>query len=250
MVNQETEVVENVTEETGQFSQETESGDMQPQEDNKEEQANIEVNPRDKNIREIRLRKEQAEKERDEAYRLVQQIKEQNAKKKEPKEDDFDLSIGEDDLVEGKHLGKVAKKIKKLEEELKQYKQTSTAATVETKLKNKYNDFDKVVSRENVEVLSKDYPELANTLRSNQDLYSQAVAAYTMIKQMGIYKEDKYASDRAKAEENASKPRPLASVSPQQGQGPLSRANAFANGLTDELKDQLIKEMNDARSRI
>ena len=202
------------------------------------------------NIREMRLRKERAEKERDEAYRLVQQMKEQYekpAQKSDP--DDEDLNIGADDFVEGKHLGKVANKIKKLEQQLKNYQQVTTSATVETRLKQKYNDFDSVVSKENVEALVRDYPEIGDTLRSNADLYSQAVSAYTMIKQLGIYREDKYEADRARAQKNAAKPRPLASVSPQQGEGPLQRANAFANGLTDELKEQLLKEMNDARSR-
>ena len=36
-------------------------------------------------------------------------------------------------------------------------------------------------------------------------------------------------------------------MSPQQGDSPLSRANAFANGLTPELRVQLIKEMEEAR---
>ena len=71
-----------------------------------------------------------------------------------------------------------------------------------------------------------------------------------MIKQMGVYKEDKFSQDRARAEVNAGKPRPLTSMSPQQGDGPLSKANAFDNGLTDELKESLLKEMNDARSRM
>lgn len=205
--------------------------------------------PQAKNIREMRLIKERAEKERDEAYALLQKMKQDAVRKPEPSDEDYDLGIGEEDLVEGKHLGKVAKEIKALKKELAQYKQTSTAATAETRLKSRYSDFDKVVSKENVEALVRDYPELGDTLRSNTDLYSQACSAYTMIKKMGIYKEDTYAGDRATAEQNAAKPRPLASVSPQQGEGPLTRANAFANGLTPELKAQLRKEMADAMSR-
>lgn len=201
--------------------------------------------------REIRKSKEKAEKERDKAYELLQQMKDQNASqpKSEP-EPEYDLGVAEDDLVEGKHLSKVAKEIRELKKELKNYQQASTSVTAETRLKSKYNDFDSVVSKENVEALVRDYPELGDTLRSNADLYSQAVAAYTMIKQMGIYKEDKFAGDRAKAESNVAKPRPLTSMSPQQGEGPLSKANAFAGGLTKELKEQLLKEMHEARSRM
>jgi len=46
---------------------------------------------------------------------------------------------------------------------------------------------------------------------------------------------------------NTAKPRPLTSVSPQSGESPLSRANAFAEGLTPELKKNLFKEMQEAK---
>jgi hypothetical protein len=40
----------------------------------------------------------------------------------------------------------------------------------------------------------------------------------------------------------------MASISPQQGDSPLTKANAFANGeLTPELKAQLWKETNQYR---
>ncbi len=228
---------------------------VEPVEESKEEETEVaqtapEENPQLKNMRELRLRKERAEKERDDAYKLIQQFKDQQTAKPAEPEENLDFSVADDDLVEGRHLGKVDKRIKQLEEKLKSYQQTSTAATVEVKLRNKYTDFDKVVSKENVEALVRDYPELGDTLRSSSDLYSQAVTAYTMIKQMGVYKEDKFSQDRARAEENAGKPRPLTSMSPQQGEGALSKANAFANGLTKELKESLLKEMNDARSRM
>ena len=56
-------------------------------------------------------------------------------------------------------------------------------------------------------------------------------------------------NDKAKAVINAQKPRPLTSISPQQGDSPLSKANAFANGLTPELQAQLLKEMKQSMKR-
>ena len=42
----------------------------------------------------------------------------------------------------------------------------------------------------------------------------------------------------------------VTSVSPQEGAaGPLSKANAFADGLTPDLKKQLYQEMIDARKK-
>jgi hypothetical protein len=93
------------------------------------------------------------------------------------------------------------------------------------------------------------YPELAETLGSSSNLYGKAVSAYTMIKNLGIYQEDQYSPDKQKAQANAAKPRPLASVGTQQGDSPLTRANAFAEGLTDDLKRQLRKEMAEAIKR-
>ncbi len=194
-----------------------------------------------RNFRALREAKERAERERDEALRIVTQIHSQ--KKTDPIEEDEDIHLNPDDLVEWKH---VDKKIKKLESQIKNYQSQSTVAATEARLKSQYPDFDSVVSQQNVAQLSSQYPELANALASTNDLYSQAVSAYTLIKKLGISpEEDAYAKDRERAKTNASKPRPLASVSPQQGDSPLSRANAFAQGLTEDLKKQLHQEMID-----
>ena len=47
---------------------------------------------------------------------------------------------------------------------------------------------------------------------------------------------------------NINKPRPASSIGAQTGTQPLQRANAFANGLTDELKEQLLREMTTYKS--
>jgi hypothetical protein len=139
--------------------------------------------------------------------------------------------------------------MRKLENPIKNYQSQSTISSTESRIKSQYPDFDSVVSQENISQLSAQYPEIANAIGSSSDLYSQAVSAYTIIKKLGISPEsntDMYAKDRERAKVNAAKPRPLASVSPQQGDSPLSKANAFANGLTEDLKKQLFKEMVEA----
>lgn len=197
-----------------------------------------------KNFRQLKAK---LEAERDEALRIAQELQSKLNPQQQPKvEEEIDYRINPDDLVEGKHLNKFEKKIKKLEDQLKNYQQQSTESNVEVKLKNQFPDFDKVVSRENVELLKEAYPELANTLNSSSDLYSKAVSAYTLIKKFGIHQEEPYKADVERAKANAAKPKPLASIAPQQGDTPLSRANAFAQGLTDELRKQLHKEMLDA----
>lgn len=202
-----------------------------------------------RNYREMREAKARAERERDDYMRRLAEF-ESRAKPAEPEpvEEDEELHLGADDIAEGKHLSKVAQKIKKLEAKLAKYESQSTEERTESRLKAKYADFDKVVSRENVALLTEAYPELAQSMHSTTDLYTKAVSAYTLIKKFGIYQESPLSIEREQVTKNVAKPRPLASVSPQQSeQGALSRANAFAFGLTDELKDQLLKEMNSAR---
>ncbi len=196
----------------------------------------------------LREKAQKAERERDEAIRYAKEVEARTKVAPEIPEEDYAVNVEEDALVEGKHLSKVNKHIKKLEDQLKSYQQQTAMSATESKLKSMYPDFDSVVCKENLENLRYAYPEIANTINSSTDLYSKAVSAYTMIKRLGITNEDVYAEDKALAQKNASKPKPLASVSPQQGDSPLSKANAFANGkITDDLKKQLWREMNDIR---
>jgi len=95
------------------------------------------------------------------------------------------------------------------------------------------------------------YPELAQTIYNNPDLYTKGASAYTIIKQMGIAPGTSTDLDKERAERNLAKPRPLASVAASQGNdSPLQRANAFANGLTEDLKKQLHQEMIEAMRNI
>lgn len=199
------------------------------------EHARIKKGNEEKNFAAMRNKLEQLEKERDEALRKLQE------------KDDFDINLGPDDLAEGKHLTRVQKELKKLKEELSVYKTQTMQATTEARIKAQFSDFDSVVTTETISQLKEIYPELASTLQTSPDLYTQAVSAYTLIKKLGIVPESTYAPERQKAQMNIAKPRPSSSVSPQHGDSPLSKANAFSEGLTDDLKTQLFKEMNAAR---
>jgi hypothetical protein len=197
-------------------------------------------------------------KERDEALRRVQEYETMTARfQQQPQvqqqEPDIELNVNSDDLVEGKHLKAYAKKIQQLEQKLQQTQQQTQSQMAQQLLRSKFNDFDRVVTEDNIERLRYDYPELANTLNSSNDLYSTGVSAYTMIKNLGIIEQPQervYMADKAQAQKNLAKPKPLASISPQQGDTPLSKANAFANGFTDEVRKQMLKEMNDARKSL
>lgn len=196
----------------------------------------------------LRQKAEQAERRAQELEAALLQA--QNLKPNQPQPTDEpleDISLEADALVEGKHLSKVSKHIKRLESQIQQYQQQAAVSSVEVKLKSQYADFDSVVTKENLENLKATYPEIAHTINSSNDLYSKAVSAYTMIKKLGIGQVDDFAQEKELAQKNAAKPKPLASVSPQRGNNALDNANAFASGkLTDELKAQLRKEMHES----
>lgn len=205
------------------------------------QEAPKEVASAERNLRALREKAERIERERDEALKRLQELE-----AKASSRDDFEINLGEDELAEGKHLRKVSGKLKKVEEQLAAIAQQTKAVSLETRLKQQYPDIEQVVTPASIEQLKEQYPEVAATIASSADEYSKAATAYTLIKKFGIVPDRQVLQERERAATNFNKPRPLASISPQQGDSPLSHANAFANGLTDELKAQLHREMLEA----
>jgi hypothetical protein len=206
------------------------------------EQPQEQPRPQQQNFKSIRDRAERAEAE-------LRAYKEQQ-RHQAPQEENLDINIEEDALAEGKHLNKVQKKLKAMENQLKQYQQQSHLTNVRSMLKDQFPDFDKVLTQDNLDRLNETEPEIAYSLNSTQDPYTAGVSAYKMIKKMGIY-EDKgsYNPNIQTVQKNAAKPRPVASLKLQGGDSPLTHANAFANGLTPDLQKNLYKEMQDAIKR-
>lgn len=149
--------------------------------------------------------------------------------------------LGNDDLVEGKHLKKGLSEIKEL---LRQ----SELERVPDKLNSKFDDFDSVVTKKSLETLKKIEPELYQTLQakdgqklSADDLFVKGVAAYKTIKSLGLSHENQdFLSKKEHVQSNHSKPMSAQALN---GSGAIHEANAFANGLTPDLRKQLHKEM-------
>lgn len=197
-----------------------------------------------RNLRVLREAKEKAERERNEAFRMLQERESQARQHQAPVQEDEELHLDPDAYAEGKHLSKLGKKIKKMEDQINSYHQQSSQVAAEAKIKAQYPDFDKVVTRDNLDLLRHAYPELAQTINSGADLYSKAISAYTLIKKFNI--DTPMASEEETLKKNMAKPRSVASISPQQGDNPMSRANPFASGLTEDMKKQLYAEMVEA----
>lgn len=202
-----------------------------------------------KSFRMLREEKERVERERDEMRRkleAMESLKQQTQPQAESQDEDF--SFNPDDLVEGKHLFKVTKKIKNLEKQLQEYQQRSTLMSTGTRLKAEHPDFDKVVSKDNLEVLKLTYPELYQTIESNPDLYTSGKSAYTLIKKFGIEQDlNTYEQENERANKNLAKPKPA--VNTQQGENPLSMANAFAGATTKEARMKIYQQAQEYASK-
>lgn len=194
-------------------------------------------NPAQISFRQLREKAERLERERDEYYKQLQKTAKPE---RATSEEDEDIHINSDDLVEGKHLKSYEKKLKKLEQQLTQSQQQSYNNAAEHRIRAEMPDFDRTVTQDTLYILQSQFPELAASINANPDLYSKAKAAHQAITKLGITAD--YSQETQTINKNITKPKPLASISPQQGDSPLTRANAFANGLTDDLKKQLYEE--------
>ena len=209
------------------------------------------------NFRDIREAKEKAERERD---ILLQELSKRQAQYEpqqkqvaqiEEPDNELDLLLEDEALVEGKHAKKIVAAMKKMREEMRSNQNRTNQDSFESRLRNNFPDFAEVVSEENVAKLNQMHPELAQSLKDTNDMYTKASSAYKIMKTTGIYNPimKEIMANKQTVAKNAAKPKPMASVSPQQGDSPLSKANAFANGLTPELKERLRKEMFESAKR-
>lgn len=203
----------------------------------------------------IRKAKVKAERERDELMRILAAQSNQQPQKQSmhEEEQEFSIDIDDDSLVEGKQIKQLLAEMKHMKKELRSYQTQSgkqAQQTVDMRLRSQYPDIDQVLTSDNIDMLRQMDPDLAETIGDSKDMYKKASLAYKMIKQYGIVKDKQPSShEQLLAKKNSLKPKPLASISPQQGDSPISNVNAFANGLTADLKKQLYREMMESAKR-
>ncbi len=107
------------------------------------------------------------------------------------------------------------------------------------RVKARYQDFDSVVTTENVKQLKALEPDVAQALGLIGDEEARAVAAYKYIKAFVPGAQETTAS-KERIQKNADQPKSLSSAA---GASPLSQAGAFEKGLTPDLKKQLWAEI-------
>ena len=239
---------EQIVEEMPQQETVPESTQEMPQE-NEQPQSTYEDNI--VALRELReaeaKRAARAEYERDELARYVEGIQRQLSEPQQTRQNEY--GIQDDDYVEGKHLGKVANQMKELKKEVHQWKTYSEETTAELKLNNEFNDFNNVVTEKNVQAFLAQYPEMRGSIQNSDTLYNRGKAAYKLIKKFMAPTQQQQINQRnqTKAQQNLGKPMPSSSL--QQQNSPLSQANMFANGYTEEIGQALEDEMYNAISK-
>jgi hypothetical protein len=230
-----------------------ESAPQEAPEVNDNDQANTvapeaqNLSPKEENMRALREKTERLQRQNEEYARTLQEIAyrdqlaaQQQQQYQQPQQPEIDP--GDDDLIEGKHY-------KKLARDLKEVQRQAYEAAVESRIRGQFPDYDKVVNLETIKALKIAEPEWASSLAANPNFLEKAVGTYKAIQRLNLTADTTYDADKAIAQKNAAKPRTITSISPQQGESPLTRANAFANGLTPELQKQLWKEMQETRKR-
>ncbi len=210
--------------------------------------------PKDTSMRILRERAEAAERRSLELERMVQMNmsqQSQNNNKMQVVDDEDDFDLNDDTYIEGKHLKKYVKSLKQelknTKKQFEEYNQQNSMHQAEMRLKTQFNDFESVVSKENLERLQQQKPALYRTILANSDIYDKGYVAYELIKNSGILT-DHYQELDKRVEENRSKPRSAANASPQSSETPLARVGDYDRRiLTEDRKDQLRRQVEEAK---
>lgn len=224
-----------------QQPQEAENSGMQELQEQGEQQAQQPQQQEDEatlNWRKLRQEKEEREREAQEYKRQLEEMRQQQQGQQQTQQQQ--ASPDPNDIPT---WGEVQKY-------MEQYQKQVSNVTAETKLKQQYPDFDQVVNQNTIAKLRDQYPELAQGIANTNDMYAQGKSAYTLVKKLGLSPEQQqYESSKQQVQQNASTPRPAQGGSGQNADTPLSHAHAFSNGLDEQTKKQLYKEMKEAQKR-
>jgi hypothetical protein len=199
-------------------------------------QAESKENSKEFNFRRLEQEKKEAERRLLEQERLNRELQStlQNIVSPTRKEEELP-ELSPDDIPEWKHVQKYAEKIaeKKFEELLHK----RDKETLPQRARQRFADFDLIVTEDNVRNLEQNNPELAAAITKADDPYS---ATYSAIKNSWFYNQgksqNKISEEVAKIEENSKKPISSNAVGRQ---GALSNVNGYAS----KSKEQLYREM-------
>lgn len=227
-----------------------------------EPNESVEESPQERNWREMReslkeLKKQNEElstklsqREQQEAYQQWQLQQQQASYQSQYPASQPEETYEDDDLLTAAQAKKLAADLAK--QEVEKYFKQQEAQNVPQRLQQQYNDYADIVNQENVQKLIQEDPETAedieslksDPMRMSRMLYKTLKARYGEQKK----EEDPFVMAKKKeAQERQERAPSSSSAVPKRSA--LAEANAFAQGLTPELKQQLLSEMDEAAKR-
>lgn len=199
---------------------------------------------------ELERRLEEERRRNNEFLELLKQSKSAQTKEERDLLEEELSKLQQDDLATVANTEKIfakhSKPTKKKIDEMEAKVAALEAKLEEQRIRAKFPDLDEVVTKENIETLSREEPELAQTL-SVMKLGSpeQVSLAYKYIKKfVQPMPKQEDPMEKKKALENSKKPL-SAQAAPKSSA--IGNVAAFENGLTKELREQLYKEMKQAQ---
>jgi len=212
---------------------ENNSEEVKPVQDDQNDSENTEPKEGSKEFNFARLRQKNENLER-QIYELRERLERKETPPQEPDELD---SLADDDILTKKQAERLAEK--RAEEQIKKILAEKEKASLPEKTRSQYQDFDQIMTLENVKKFEQTEPGLAAACASAPNPWE---ATYKIIKKFMAPDSVKPNKNDQIAEENLSKPLSSNSVGRR---GPLANANLWAEAS----KDELYKEMMDAAKR-
>lgn len=203
----------------------SESSDAQPEVVTKSEESSADT--KEYNWRQM---EEKHKQEREQLQKKVWELEEKSKSAIKKEEEEETAQLQEDDLITYGQLDKLAEKKARaiFQDEFKKAEQAKQPIAV----KQKYPDFEKVVTLENIEKLKKEDPELENLIMHSNNPYERT---YKEIKRSDFYRSTQGTKEsEEKIAENSKKPISSNSFGKSR---PLSYANDYAKGDTSLMEE-------------
>jgi hypothetical protein len=249
-VNQEQEQVQTQPEYTEQTQEQVQEASEEQKPQPKKKDAEYNFAQLRKEREEAQRRAEEAERRLNDILELSKQLKgSQSPEQKDAIEEEL-AKLSKDDLATIDHVDKIYSKREKTSrkevDSLKKELNDIKAQVEEQRFRARYPDLDEVITAENIELLKQEDPEIAQLLASMpQGSNEQVTMAYKYIKRI-VPQKTPEPLDKKKAIDNSKKPISVQAIAKNSA---IGNAHMFENGLTNELKSQLWKEMQDAMKR-
>lgn len=203
------------------------------------------------NFRRMRERIEQVERENLEyKRRLATPVYEQKQIQPvaSPEIDEYD-NIPDEELIEARHFKKLKREVKEIKNQISSVSSTAQHASVSTgvtELRQKFSDYDQIMTSANLDMLEKLYPEEAEAILYHPNKVAQRQMAYNRIKQFGI--NESYNDVDERLAQNRDKPKTAASVGAKSSESPLGSVDNYGRRtLTEADKERIRRQVAAAK---